>query len=201
MIRILFVGDVMGKVGRRMLARHLEPVIDRERVDFVVANLENAAGGFGVTPQVMAELDGLPVHVWTSGNHIWDKKEGVPLLDAYPTLIRPANYPEGNPGRGWVTGETAAGVPVAVVNLQGQAMMPPSMTLTFFQPFASRRQAGLSRLDVPDLALEQCYPVVDVPVLAGGVGTVQTLSHPFRETFYRRTACKQPTRKNANWSG
>ncbi len=125
MIRILFVGDVMGKVGRRMLARHLEPVIDRERVDFVVANLENAAGGFGVTPQVMAELDGLPVHVWTSGNHIWDKKEGVPLLDAYPTLIRPANYPEGNPGRGWVTGETAAGVPVAVVNLQGQAMMPP----------------------------------------------------------------------------
>ncbi len=125
MIRLLFIGDVMAKVGRRMLARHLEPLIDRERVDFVVANLENAAGGFGITSQVMAELDALPVNVWTSGNHIWDKKEGVPLLEAYPTLIRPANYPEGNPGRGWVVEETAAGVPVAVVNLQGQAMMPP----------------------------------------------------------------------------
>ncbi len=125
MIRILFVGDVMAKVGRRLLATHLEGLIDRERVDFVVANLENAAGGFGITPQVMEELDALPVDVWTSGNHIWDKKEGIPLLDAYPTLIRPANYPEGNPGRGWVVEETAAGVPVAVVNLQGQAMMPP----------------------------------------------------------------------------
>jgi len=124
-IRILFVGDVMARVGRRLLTAHLEPLIDREQVDFVVANLENAAGGFGITPQVMTELDALPVDVWTSGNHIWDKKEGIPLLDAYPTLIRPANYPRGNPGRGWVVEETAAGVPVAVVNLQGQALMPP----------------------------------------------------------------------------
>ncbi len=125
MIRLLFVGDVMGKVGRRLLLKHLEPLIDHEQVDFVVTNMENAAGGFGITPQVMGELDGLPVDVWTSGNHIWDKKEGVQLLDAYPTLIRPANYPEGNPGRGWIVGETAAGIPVAVVNLQGQSMMPP----------------------------------------------------------------------------
>jgi len=124
-IRILFIGDIMGKVGRQMLHRHLESLIDRERIDFVVANLENAAGGFGITPGIMAELDPLPVNVWTSGNHIWDKKEGIPLLEAYPTLIRPANYPEGNPGRGWTVEETAAGVPVAVVNLQGQAMMPP----------------------------------------------------------------------------
>ncbi len=125
MIRILFVGDVMGGVGRKLLARHLEPLVDRERVDFVVVNVENAAGGFGLTPAVMAELDRLPVHVWTSGNHVWDKKEGVALLDAHPTLLRPANYPEGNPGRGWCVERTAAGVPVAVINLQGQAMMPP----------------------------------------------------------------------------
>ncbi len=125
MIRILFIGDIMGKVGRRMLARHLEPLIDRERIDFVAANLENAAGGFGITPRIMTELDPLPVNVWTSGNHIWDKKDGIGLLDGYPALIRPANYPEGNPGRGWTVEETAAGVPVAVVNLQGQAMMPP----------------------------------------------------------------------------
>ena len=125
MIRVLFVGDVMGSAGRRVVRDHLETLVDRERVDFVVVNVENAAGGFGLTAGVLEELDRLPVDVWTTGNHVWDKKEGVPLLDAHPSLLRPANYPAGNPGRGWCVEETAAGVPVAVVNLQGQAMMPP----------------------------------------------------------------------------
>jgi metallophosphoesterase (TIGR00282 family) len=124
-IRILFVGDVMGEAGRRVLHAHLESLVDHERVDLVVANVENAAGGFGITPKVLEELETLPVDVWTTGNHVWDKKEGIPLLDAHPALLRPANYPEGNPGRGWCVVETAAGVPVAVINLQGQAMMPP----------------------------------------------------------------------------
>ncbi len=125
MIRVLFVGDIMGGPGRRAAAEHLEAVVDRERVDFVIANVENAAGGFGLTANVLEELERLPVDVWTSGNHVWDKKEGVPLLDAHPTLLRPANYPAGNPGRGWCVAETAGGVPVAVLNLQGQAFMGP----------------------------------------------------------------------------
>ena len=125
MIRILFVGDIMGGPGRRAVEAHLEGLVDRERIDFVVANAENIAGGFGLTAKVLEELDGLPVDVWTSGNHVWDKKEGMPLLDAHPSLLRPANYPEGNPGRGWCVEETAAGVPVAVINLQGQALMAP----------------------------------------------------------------------------
>ncbi len=125
MIRLLFVGDILGSAGRKAVKAHLENLVDRERIDFVVANVENVAGGFGVTAAVMQELDSLPVNVWTSGNHVWDKKEGVPLLDAHPTLLRPANYPEGNPGRGWCIDETAAGIPVAVVNLQGQAFMAP----------------------------------------------------------------------------
>jgi hypothetical protein len=78
-----------------------------------------------ITPAILEELDELPVNVWTTGNHVWDKKEGVPLLDAHPTLLRPANYPEGNPGRGLCVETTAAGIPVAVMNLQGQVMMPP----------------------------------------------------------------------------
>lgn len=101
MIRILFVGDVMGEAGRRILHARLERLVDDERVDFVIANIENAAGGFGITVPVLEELDRLPVNVWTTGNHVWDKKEGLPLLDGHPTLLRPANYPEGNPGRGW----------------------------------------------------------------------------------------------------
>jgi hypothetical protein len=125
LIRILFVGDVVGSAGRRALNAHLEGLVDRENIDFVIANIENAAGGFGLTTKIMEELDRLPVNVWTTGNHVWDKKEGVPMLDAHPYLLRPANYPAGNPGRGWCGEETAAGVPVAVVNLQGQALMNP----------------------------------------------------------------------------
>jgi len=124
-IRVLFVGDIMGSAGRRAVKAELESLVDAERVDFVIANVENAAGGFGVTASVLAELEELPIDVFTTGNHVWDKKEGVPLLDAHPALLRPANYPEGNPGRGWCVEDTAAGVPVAVVNLQGQALMAP----------------------------------------------------------------------------
>jgi metallophosphoesterase (TIGR00282 family) len=125
MIRLLFVGDIMGSAGRKAVAGALEALVDRERVDFVVANVENAAGGFGITAGVLSELERFPIDVWTTGNHVWDKKEGVPLLDAHPALLRPANYPEGNPGRGWCVEETASGIPVAVINLQGQALMQP----------------------------------------------------------------------------
>lgn len=125
MIRLLLVGDVVGTAGRRALFAHLEALVDRERIDFVVVNVENAAGGFGITIKVLEELESLPVHVWTTGNHVWDKKEACGLLDNHPWLIRPANYPEGNPGRGMCVAETAAGVPVAVLQLQGQALMAP----------------------------------------------------------------------------
>jgi metallophosphoesterase (TIGR00282 family) len=125
LIRVLFVGDVLGSAGRRAVTDQLESVVDREQVDFVIANVENLAGGFGITAAVLEELETLPVLVWTTGNHVWDKKEGIPLLDAHPALLRPANYPAGNPGRGWCVEETAAGVPVAVINLQGQALMAP----------------------------------------------------------------------------
>ena len=125
MIRLLLVGDVVATAGRRALFNHLESLVDRERVDFVVVNVENAAGGFGVTLKVLEELDNLPVDVWTTGNHVWDKKEALGLLDSHPSLLRPANYPDGNPGRGVCVAETAAGVPVAVIHLQGQALMAP----------------------------------------------------------------------------
>lgn len=122
-MKLLFVGDLVGKPGRRILADRLEGLIDRHRADYVVVNLENAAGGFGITPAVFAELDELPIDCFTSGNHIWDKKEGLPLLDSEPRLLRPANYPPGAPGRGLHIGETAAGVRVATLNLEGQVFM------------------------------------------------------------------------------
>lgn len=122
---LLFVGDVVGKPGRRALARQLPELVDRHRVDYCIVNVENSAGGFGVTHEIIAELDDLPIDCYTSGNHIWDKKEGLVLLEEHPSLLRPANYPDGNPGRGLHVGETAAGIRVATINLEGQVFMKP----------------------------------------------------------------------------
>ena len=124
-MKLLFVGDVIGKPGRRVLARKLPELVDRRRLDYVVVNVENAAGGFGVTPKIMQDLADLPVDCFTSGNHIWDKKESVETLALEPRLLRPANYPGDNPGVGVHLGETAAGVPVACINLEGQVFMKP----------------------------------------------------------------------------
>lgn len=122
-MRLLFVGDVVGKPGRRALARLLPRIIDEHRTDYVVVNVENAAGGFGVTPEILSELAELPIHCFTTGNHVWDKKEVGELLRREPRLLRPANYPEGNPGRGVHVGETAAGARVATLHLEGQVFM------------------------------------------------------------------------------
>ncbi len=122
-MRILFVGDVIGKPGRRILARMLPRLVDEHRADYVIVNVENAAGGFGVTADVLSELGELPIHCMTSGNHIWDKKEVGGLFEREPRLLRPANYPDGNPGRGVHVGESANGTPVATVNLEGQVFM------------------------------------------------------------------------------
>jgi len=122
-MKILFVGDVIGKPGRRALARLLPRLVDERRADYVVVNVENAAGGFGVTADVLDELNELPIHCLTTGNHVWDKKEVAELLAREPRLLRPDNYPEGNPGRGLHLGETASGTPVATINLEGQVFM------------------------------------------------------------------------------
>jgi len=123
-MRILFIGDIVGQPGRRALERALLPLIDRRNVDFTIVNIENAAGGFGLTIDLYEELSKLPIDVFSSGNHIWDKREIYEVLNSSDRLLRPANYPPGNPGRGATVQTTAAGVPVGVLNLQGQVFMP-----------------------------------------------------------------------------
>jgi metallophosphoesterase (TIGR00282 family) len=123
-VNILFVGDVVGAPGRRAVVEALGRVIDKSRIDFTIVNIENAAGGFGLTVELFEELSKLPIDVFSSGNHIWDKKEIYDSLNASDRLLRPANYPPGNPGRGWTVQQTASGVPVGVLNLQGQVFMP-----------------------------------------------------------------------------
>jgi metallophosphoesterase (TIGR00282 family) len=130
-MNILFVGDVVGAPGRRALVGALGPIIDKRRIDFTIVNVENAAGGFGLTVELFEELSKMPIDVFSSGNHIWDKKEIYDTLNASDRLLRPANYPPGNPGRGATVQTTAAGIPVAVLNLQGQVFMPANADSPF----------------------------------------------------------------------
>src|SRR5580765_3374925 len=123
-MKILFIGDIFASPGRAMVAAHTRRLASERNVQLVIANGENAAGGFGITPLIVEELFSYGVDVLTSGNHIWDKKEIYDYLPPQPLLLRPANYPDELPGKGVAVVEADNGVKVAVVNLQGRAHMP-----------------------------------------------------------------------------
>jgi 2',3'-cyclic-nucleotide 2'-phosphodiesterase len=123
MIRLLFIGDVVGRPGRELVRRGVQALVAHHDVDLVIANVENAAAGFGVTPEIANELLRDGIHVMTGGNHIWDKKEIVPYFSEEPRLIRPANFPVGAPGRGVYMARAREGTPVAVINLMGRVFM------------------------------------------------------------------------------
>ncbi len=130
-LRILFVGDVFGQAGRRIVSEHLGPLIEQRGVDLVVVNAENAAGGFGVTPGIADELFDQGAHVLTTGNHVWDKREIIEYMQSAPVeshdrarrVLRPANYVAGTPGYGVYEGELPSGQAYAVINLQGRTFM------------------------------------------------------------------------------
>lgn len=122
-VTILFIGDIVGKPGRQALSRELDRLVDRYSVDLVLANGENASGGFGLTVETARELFDVGVHGITSGNHIWDKKEQVAQVLADPHIVRPANYPGAPTGRGSMILTTPGGVKVAVLNLEGRIFM------------------------------------------------------------------------------
>src|SRR5215813_10296124 len=125
-MKILFIGDTVGKAGRAIVHSHLKYLQQDLSVDLTILNCENAAAGFGVTPKIADELFDWGIDVLTSGNHIWDKKEIMPYLDENSRILRPANYPAGNPGRGVATVKTRSGEEAAVLNLQGRVFMPPT---------------------------------------------------------------------------
>jgi len=123
-MRILFIGDIVGKPGRRAVRDLLPGILAARAVDFVVANCENAASGFGITREVVEDLYSSRIDVLTSGNHVWDKREVVDFIDDYESLLRPANYPEGVPGHGSDVMPAAGGFHGGVLNLVGRVFMP-----------------------------------------------------------------------------
>jgi hypothetical protein len=122
-MNILFIGDIFASPGRRIVADHLQDIMETNRIELAVANAENAAGGFGITPSLAEELFKLGLDVLTTGNHVWDKREIYAYLDRQPRLIRPANYPDA-PGSGLAVVRARNGVECAVMNLQGRTYMP-----------------------------------------------------------------------------
>ena len=130
-MNILFIGDIVGRPGRELVRRGLRPLIEHHGVDLVIANVENAAAGFGLTREIGEEFLKWGVDVMTSGNHIWDKKEVLEYIPAEPRLLRPANYPAGVPGRGAYVAKARNGEPVGVINVMGRVFM-----LSIDDPFA-----------------------------------------------------------------
>ncbi|MDI6726912.1 MAG: TIGR00282 family metallophosphoesterase [Smithellaceae bacterium] len=124
-MKILFIGDIMGKPGRQAVRELLPEIARRCEPSVVIANCENAAAGFGVTRDIIEELYDAGIDVLTSGNHVWDKREALGFIADYETFIRPANYPDGAPGEGSVVFPTAEGVYVGVINLIGRVFMTP----------------------------------------------------------------------------
>ncbi len=125
-IGVLFISDIVGRPGRAAV-RKILPVLRREHaIDFCIANGENASGGFGLTPQVVDEFLEQGIDVLTSGNHVWDRKEILPVLEDDKRVLRPANYPAGAPGRGAVVQSLSNGRKVAVLSLQGRVFMHES---------------------------------------------------------------------------
>jgi len=135
-MNILIIGDVVGNPGRAIMKKALPGVFRKYDVEYCIANVENAAGGFGVTREICDEILGLGVDCMTSGNHIWDKREIIPLMGQFTDLLRPANYPDSQPGRGSHVGRGKdSGIPVATLNLSGRVFMHGAMD----DPFAKGR--------------------------------------------------------------
>ncbi len=149
-MKILFIGDIFGRPGRDLLKHGLDALVADTGADLVVANVENAAGGFGITREVGDAVLGYGVDVMTSGNHVWDKKEALDYIGAEARMLRPANYPAGVPGRGSFVARAASGRPVGVVNVMGRVFMQPiddPFAVVLREVEAIKRQAQIVVVD------------------------------------------------------
>ena len=124
-MKILFIGDIVGSPGRKIVHERLADILAQREIDLCIANGENAASGFGITPRITQDLLASGIEVITSGNHIWDRKDILDFFPHEPRLLRPANFPNGSPGSGLYTGQARNGTPYAVLNLQGRTFMTP----------------------------------------------------------------------------
>ncbi len=196
-MRVMILGDVMGRPARRAV-RHLVPaLIEREEIDLVIANAENAAGGMGVDLKSANELLSAGVHVLTSGNHIWKKKEIYPFFDDQVSLIRPANFPAGAPGKGWCLWQRN-GLRALVINLQGRVFMPNHVDDPFRCVDEILRQQGVnSRVVIVDMHAEATSEKYAMGWYLNGRASIVYGTHTHVQTaderIFRRARLISPT--------
>ena len=130
-MKLLFIGDIFGKPGRTLTREGIPWLVARHKIDLVIANVENAAGGNGITKEIGEAFRDHGIDVMTSGNHIWDKREALDLIQDEVRLLRPHNYPEKTPGSGWAVVTGSNGVEVGVLNIMGTVFMHPTLDCPF----------------------------------------------------------------------
>jgi hypothetical protein len=186
-MRILILGDVVGRPGRSAVRDLVPGLVKTEAIDLVVANVENAAGGMGVDIKSAEEMLSAGVHVLTSGNHIWKKKEIYPYLENKSRLLRPANYPNGAPGRGWIEWSSQRGLRALVVNVQGRVFMPNHVD----DPFRCvdgilKDHGGYSRVVIVDMHAEATSEKVAMGWFLDGRASVVYGTHTHVQTADER---------------
>jgi len=124
-LKILFLGDIVGEAGRAIVKRFVPRLREKHNLDIVIANNENMAGGFGITQETYLEISQAGVDVMTGGNHSFDKKEGVAVYQEETNIVRPANFPKNTPGRGYLIHSTTKGLKLGVINVMGRVFMEP----------------------------------------------------------------------------
>jgi metallophosphoesterase (TIGR00282 family) len=186
-MRILILGDVVGRPGRGAVRDLVPGLVKNEAIDLVIANAENAAGGMGVDIKSAEEMLGAGVHVLTSGNHIWKKKEIYPFLENKSYLLRPANYPNGAPGRGWIEWSGQNGYRALVINVQGRVFMPNHVD----DPFRSVEailagHSGHSRVVIVDMHAEATSEKIAMGWFLDGRASVVFGTHTHVQTADER---------------
>jgi metallophosphoesterase (TIGR00282 family) len=186
-MRILILGDVVGRPGRSAVRDLVPDLVKTEAIDLVIANVENAAGGMGVDIKSAEEMLSAGVHVLTSGNHIWKKKEIYPYLENKSRLLRPANYPNGAPGRGWIEWSSQGGLRALVVNVQGRVFMPNHVD----DPFRCvdgilKDHGGYSRVVIVDMHAEATSEKVAMGWFLDGRASIVYGTHTHVQTADER---------------
>jgi 2',3'-cyclic-nucleotide 2'-phosphodiesterase len=185
-VRILFIADVVGQPGRRAVREILPRLRLRHPVELVIANGENAAGGSGITPAIAEELYASGVDVLTSGDHLWDQKEVMRMLESDRRFVRPGNYPPGTPGQGSVVVPARNGVMVGVINAQGRTFMPPMENPFVWVADEVERLRAMTRVIVVDFHAETTSEKIALGRMLDGRVTAFVGTHTHVQTADER---------------
>lgn len=170
-MRLLFLGDIVGRSGRTIIRERLPDLRKQLKLDFVIVNAENAAAGFGLTPKICNELFDQGVDMISGGNHSFDQKEIMSIMDSEPRILRPANFPDGTPGRGMHLYDAPRGKKVAVINVMGQVFMQP-----LGDPFQAVK-LGLEKYRLSDNPMVRTADVVIIDIHGEATSEKMAMGH------------------------